>query len=70
MGRSLILLLLRVLGIALFFAGVMWALQGLGILMWPAESFMLAQREWGLYGAITAGIGLIFLFIAHRITKR
>lgn len=42
-------------------SGGLWALQGLGIVMWPAESFMLAERQWAIYGGITFLIGL-FLF--------
>lgn len=67
MGRSFTRLLLQVLGIALLFSGTLWALQGAGILMWPADSFMLAKREWGLYGAITAGIGGILLWASTRV---
>lgn len=49
--------------------GALWALQGLGIILWPAESAMLAQREWALYGAIAAVIGLIVLGLASRIGR-
>ncbi|MEM7664411.1 MAG: hypothetical protein AAF250_01010 [Pseudomonadota bacterium] len=70
MGRSFTRLLLQVIGIALLFSGVMWALQGAGILMWPADSFMLAKREWALYGAIAAGIGLISLWASTRVKPR
>ena len=52
-------LLAQVLGVALVLAGGLWALQGLGIVMWPTESFMLAEREWALYGAITVIIGVL-----------
>ena len=58
--------LLQVLGVALFLSGGLWALQGLGIVMWPAESFMLAQREWALYGTITASIGAFLVWLARR----
>ena len=52
-------LLAQVLGVALVLSGGLWALQGLGIVMWPAESFMLAERQWALYGAITVVIGIL-----------
>ncbi|MCP5380513.1 MAG: hypothetical protein H6915_06560 [Novosphingobium sp.] len=57
--------LLQVLGIALFLSGGLWALQGLGIVMWPAESFMLAQREWALYGSLTAALGVALFWLAR-----
>ena len=45
-----------------------WALQGLGIIMWPPESFMLADRAWTLYGLIWAALwsGLIWVLRGRR----
>ena len=59
-------LVLKILGVALILAGGLWALQGAGIVMWPAESFMLAQREWVLYGLVTVAIGLTLLWFSRR----
>jgi len=70
MGKRFLAFLLKITGVALIVSGVMWALQGMGILMWPAESFMLARREWGLYGAITAVIGAIIVLMAARIGRK
>jgi len=55
-----------ILGILMVLAGGLWALQGLGIVMWPAESFMLAQRQWALYGAIVVVIGLALVVLSRR----
>ena len=52
-------LLAQVLGVALVLSGGLWALQGLGLVMWPAESFMLAEREWAFYGLITVVVGIL-----------
>lgn len=49
--------------------GTMWALQGLGILNWPAQSFMLAQRQWAVYGGVTAVIGAGLVSLATRRSK-
>ena len=57
--------LFQVLGVVLILSGGQWTLQGLGIIMWPAESFMLAERQWALYGAITAIIGVILFWRAR-----
>ncbi|MEO0698411.1 MAG: hypothetical protein AAFY81_01690 [Pseudomonadota bacterium] len=62
--------LFRIIAVALIVFGTLWALQGLGILMWPPQSFMLAQREWGLYGALTAGFGVMLLFVSARLGPR
>ncbi len=50
---------LMVVGVALMLSGGLWALQGMGLVMWPAESFMLAERQWALYGALTFVVGLL-----------
>ena len=63
-------LLVRIIAMALIVFGVMWSLQGLGVLMWPPQSFMLAQREWGLYGAIVAGFGVLILLLSAWIGPR
>lgn len=60
-------LALMLLGGLLMALGVLWALQGLGIIVWPSHSPMLAQREWALYGGITAIIGLLIGWLANRI---
>ena len=50
-------------GMFLLVMGTLWALQGLGVVQWPPDSFMLDRRDWALYGAITAvvGAGLMWL---------
>jgi hypothetical protein len=58
--------LLTILGVALVLAGGLWALQGFGLVMWPAESFMLARRQWAVYGAITVAIGLLLIWWPRR----
>ncbi len=67
MGRTIARLVLQVFGAALVFSGGMWALQGAGVLNWPEDSFMLAKREWALYGLITLLIGALLLWTAERI---
>ena len=60
---------LIVVGALLVIAGVFWALQGAGIVMWPAESFMLAQDRWIFYGVLTALVGVVLIGLARR-TRR
>ena len=58
---------LQVLGVLLVLAGGLWTLQGLGLILWPAESFMLADRQWAINGAITLLIGVaLFAWGARR----
>ncbi|WFL77129.1 hypothetical protein P7228_14220 [Altererythrobacter arenosus] len=67
MGRKILRLLCQVLGVALVLAGGLWTLQGLGIVMWPAESFMLADRSWAVNGAITIVVGGLLLWFSGRL---
>ncbi|MEQ5786590.1 hypothetical protein J3454_01640 [Erythrobacter sp. NFXS35] len=61
---------LKAFGGLLIAFGALWALQGLGLLDWPAGSFMLAQREWVFYGALTALVGGGILWGASRVPHR
>ena len=59
-------LLAQVFGVALVLSGGLWALQGLGLVMWPAESFMLADRKWAINGALLAVAGLALIGFGRR----
>jgi hypothetical protein len=54
---------LRIIGIAAVLMGLLWMGQGSGIIMWPASSFMLEQRQWIVWGGLLAlgGAGLLVL---------
>lgn len=57
---------LTVIGALLIAAGTLWALQGAGIVMWPAESFMLAEQSWVTYGIATALVGVTLFALGRR----
>jgi len=63
---SLIRIVLAVMGALMFVAGVFFALQGAGVIMWPAGSFMLRSHEWIARGILTANFGLLQLYIVRR----
>ena len=67
---ALLRALLLAFGVLLVLAGGLWTLQGLGIVMWPAESFMLADRRWAINGAITVVIGLALIWLSRRLRPR
>jgi hypothetical protein len=50
--------------------GVLWIGQGLGVIRWPASSFMISQRVWSVYGAILALIGAGVAWGAQRTGRR
>ncbi len=60
---------LKVVGGTLIALGAIWVLQGLGLLGWPADSFMLARTEWALYGAIASGLGAGLAWLAVRLGR-
>jgi len=63
---SVIRIVLTVMGVLMFVAGVFFALQGAGIIMWPADSFMLKSTEWVHRGIMLANFGLLQLYIVRR----
>lgn len=70
MWRRILGVALWVLGVLLVVFGAIWTLQGLGLLMWPAESFMLADRQWAINGGITAVVGIVLILVARRVRPR
>jgi hypothetical protein len=56
-------------GVVLLAFGALFLLQGMGVIRWPADSFMIDNRVWITRGAILAlvGAGLIVLSRIGRI---
>ena len=61
--------LLQILGVVALLMGLLWIGQGLGIVHWPASSFMLEQRVWAIWGALLALIGAALLWRAGRMRR-
>lgn len=59
-------LLLQIIGALCVAMGVLWFLQGAGIVHWPARSFMLDMRIWMLWGGLLAGSGAVLIGVARR----
>lgn len=59
-------MVLKAIGGLLIAFGIIWALQGLDLLRWPAGSAMIARREWALYGAIAAIAGAVIVWLGGR----
>jgi len=62
-------MVLKVIGGLLIAFGIIWTLQGLGVLRWPAESFMLARGEWAIYGGLTAVAGSMMVAFGFRLSR-
>ncbi|QDK32727.1 MULTISPECIES: hypothetical protein [Sphingomonadaceae] len=50
--------------------GLLWVCQGTGLLLWPANSFMLDDRGWAIRGAVMVSVGLILVWLAYRADGR
>ena len=59
-------MVLMIVGVLALLMGGLWVGQGLGIIMWPASSFMLDQRVWALWGSLLALLGILMIWRARR----
>jgi hypothetical protein len=59
-------LLLTLIGIIALAAGLLFVGQGLGLIRWPASSFMVNDMRWVYYGGGIALVGLLLIIVAHR----
>lgn len=59
-------IILQAIGIVAVLMGLLWVGQGTGVIMWPASSFMLAQGQWAIYGAILAAVGVALVVAGRR----
>ena len=59
-------IILRIIGILALLMGLLWLGQGLGLIRWPAESFMIDMRPWAWRGAFLALAGLALIWLGLR----
>ena len=59
--------LLMITGVIAAIVGLFWIGQGMGIIRWPASSFMIDQYNWVLTGTVTAVAGLVAILVARRM---
>ncbi|KQM17378.1 hypothetical protein [Novosphingobium sp. Leaf2] len=55
-----------IIGIFAIVIGLLWVGQGTGVVLWPADSFMLSDRGWAVRGAILAVVGGIVVWLSRR----
>ena len=55
-----------IVGIVALLMGLLWIGQGIGLIHWPASSFMLDQRPWAVRGAILAAVGAALIVLSSR----
>jgi len=59
-------LLLLLIGLLALASGLLFAGQGLGLIRWPQESFMVGAPEWIYYGGGIALAGAVLIAISRR----
>jgi hypothetical protein len=57
---------LLILGILAVLLGLLWIGQGLGLVTWPASSFMIDQRPWVTRGVVLALVGIALIVASRR----
>lgn len=57
---------LAIVGALMIVVGLIWIGQGLGLVRWPASSFMIDERRWARYGAALAAAGAGVVLFARR----
>lgn len=63
---AVIRFVLQVIAVLAIAMGLLWIGQGLGLIMWPRSSFMLADRQWAVNGSVLAAVGLGGLWLLTR----
>lgn len=59
-------ILLGVLGVLMILMGGLWIGQGLNIIKWPAESFMIGVPMWSWNGTALALVGALLVWFSRR----
>lgn len=57
---------MAIVGVAAIMMGMLWILQGLDIVRWPASSFMLGDTTWTRNGTVLAVIGVVLIWLARK----
>lgn len=56
----------QILGVLMLLMGGLWIGQGLNIIRWPAESFMIGVPQWSWNGMFLALGGAVLIWLVRR----
>lgn len=56
----------QILGVLMVLMGGLWIGQGLNIIRWPADSFMIGVPKWSWNGMFLAIAGLVVIGLGRR----
>ena len=60
-AKALLRIVLLIAGALALAMGLLWIGQGLGVIRWPASSFMVDERRWAGYGAVLVVAGAVLI---------
>lgn len=64
---TILRVLMVVVGLLAILFGLLFTLQGLGIVHWPRSSFMLDDRSWAVRGAVLVAGGVLMAWFGRRL---
>jgi len=59
-----------VIGVFVLAEGILFALQGSGLVDWPRQSFIINDHDWIERGIVVALVGAALILTAWRIQKK
>ena len=62
-------LIMLVVGTLAVLIGLLWIGQGMGIVRWPASSFMIDVTAWSVRGAVLALGGALMIYYGRRVGR-
>ena len=62
-------IIMLVVGTLAVLMGLLWLGQGLGIVRWPASSFMIDVTAWAVRGCVLAVGGALMIYYAGRVGR-
>ena len=60
-------IVMLVVGALAVLMGLLWLGQGLGIVRWPASSFMIDVTAWAVRGCVLAAGGALMIYYGWRV---
>lgn len=66
---ALLRLLMLVIGVLAVLCGLLFILQGLGIVRWPHTSFMIDDRSWSVRGALLVAGGALMAIYGRSLRR-
>jgi hypothetical protein len=64
---AVVRMFMLVIGVLAVAFGLLFILQGLGIVHWPRRSFMLEDRSWAVRGAVLVVGGALMAWYGRRL---